>query len=490
MVVDLTQLAKMFGALEPQARPPPHVQIDGVVLGHADDGAACYWPRPVQQSAGHGLVLAASGAGKTVMVADVLARELVEEQRRPARLRSSLIVLDPKGDLAHHLVQAVSATSPSALAHVTILDPFSRDGFAFNLNLSKSSVPMDIRALQLAELVAEVSTGIGGAKAGMGTRQVDVLQHALLGALAVPTLGASPLLALDALIEREGFAALAELTTSDRARQFLENTKLAPELQSSTSSRLRMALATTDQLERLVAAPACIDMEALLGPGNIVVIDLGHPPGGLKALTTFWANLLLRQFVDQLLVRPTPWHGHHTRLVIDEAHIVSPVLSDVAEVILTTGRSRGLSLVTMTQTLSLLQRSSAELVRCLEANVPFKLAGRLAPTDADLLARGAGVNGSARERLVHAVVNLPDRYFVCLQPGAVAKLKSREVQIRSWRDAERRSAQDIAAARSRFAVPAAAPRRTQLRDLAGERHAETAPRPRDRSGRAPRSRWG
>ena len=490
MVMDLTKLARTFGGLEPTARPPPKVRVGGVIVGHGDDGTPVYWPRPVQATAGHALVLAASGAGKTVLVADALAREIQEDDRRPAHLRPSLIVLDPKGDLAQHLVQALSATTPSSLARLTVLDPFSSAGFAFNLNLSRSTVPLDIRAMQLAHLVADVSTGIGGAKAGMGTRQVDVLQHALLGALAVPAPGASPLLALDALIERDGFASLAELTTSDRARQFLENTKLAPELQSSTSSRLRMAFAATDELERLIAAPSCIDIGELLSPGSIVVIDIGHPPGGLKSLITFWANLLLRQFVDHLLARPSPWTGHHTRLVIDEAHIVSPVLSDVAEVLLTTGRSRGVSLVTMTQTLSLLQRSSAELVRCLEANVPFKLAGRLALADAETMARGTGAAGAQKERLVQVVANLPDRHFFCLQPGAVAKLKTCEVAIRAWIDAEQRHASDIVTARTRFGVPLSTRRRVQLRDLVRPAsHVDETGDGKPR-GRPPRSRWG
>ena len=490
MAIDLTRLASALGALSPSARAPPPVRSGGVVVGHGEGGVPVFWPRQMQGEAGHALVLAASGAGKTVLVADVLARELVRDEALPVHIRPSFIVLDPKGDLARHLVQALGATTPTSLPNLTVLNPFSPAGFAFNVNLAKSTVPLDIRAMQLAHLVSEVSTGIGGARAGMGTRQVDVLQHALLGALAVPTLGASPLLALDALIERDGFASLAGLTTSDRARQFLENTRLSPELQSSTSSRLRMALAATDELERLIAASSCIDVNALTGAGQIVVIDLGHPPGGLAPLITFWANLLLRQFVDHLLARPSPWHGHTTRLVIDEAHIVSPVLSDVAEVLLTTGRSRGISLVTMTQTLSLLARSSAELVRCLEANVPFKLAGRLAPADAELMARGMGVAGAARERLVHVVTNLPDRHFVCLQPGTATRLKSVDVSMRAWRDAERRHAAEILAAASRFAVPTGNTRRVQLRDFTRTRSQGAGDDNRTRRERAPRSKWG
>lgn len=490
MVVDLTRLIGAVGGLNSPTRAAPRVPQGGIEVGRAEDGTPVHWPRPVQSAAGHALVLAASGAGKTVAVADVLAREVALGERRPERDRPSLIVLDPKGDLAKHLAQALSAITPSSLSALTVLNPFSAAGFAFNLNLAKSTVPLDIRALQLAHLVAEVSTGIGSARAGMGTRQVDVLQHALLGALAVTLDGASPLLALDALVEREGLAALARLTTSERARQFLENTKLAPELQSSTSSRLRMALSATDELERLIVAPSCIDIASLTAPGQIVVIDLGAPPGGLTPLITFWANLLLRQFVDHLLARPSPWHGHHTRLVIDEAHIVSPVLSDVAEVLLTTGRSRGISLVTMTQTLSLLQRSSAELVRCLEANVPFKLAGRLAPGDAELMARGMGVTGAARERLVQVVTNLADRHFVCLQPGFVSQFRTRDVHIRSWREAERRSSGEIETANTRFRVPPTASRRAQLRDLSRSSERTEGVKDSEPQVRVPRSKWG
>src|SRR5262249_12689129 len=156
-------------------------------------------------------------------------------------------------------------------------------GFAFNLNrLPLGTTPVDIPALQLAALVGAVSAATGSpAHLGLGARQLDVLQNVLLAALSCPHPKGNGLWAYDGLTEKNGPKLMAALTTSERAKSFLLSTKLSDELRVSTASRLRSAFAASLHLERLISAPGCIDWGALLGPGNIVIVDLGRPTGGL-----------------------------------------------------------------------------------------------------------------------------------------------------------------------------------------------------------------
>lgn len=498
MIFDTTRLRRLFGLLESGRPVSAEAPVAGVVISK-EGGPRVVWPTPTRAAAAHSLVLAASGAGKTVVVSYATAVEFAESLSADPASAHCVIIIDPKGDLALHVPQALAAISPSALDRLTILNPFSDDGFEFNLNHLRTTVPLDIRALQLAALVSQVSTGVGSQKhLGVGARQMDVLQHVLLGALATERPGASLLLALDALTEPNGFRDLAGVTSSRRAQSFLSNTELTSELQSSTASRLRTALAATEQLERLIGAPGCIDIEALCGPGQILIIDLGRPPGGIEALITFWGNLVLRQFVDHLLSRPSPWPGHAARLLCDEAQRLAPVLSDVSETILTTGRSRAISQSTMTQTLSLLQRESPELVRCLEANVPFKLVGRLAAPDAELLSReltnAPGVDetrNKVRERFVSTVTNLPDRIFIALTPGNIEKFETIEVDMAAWEEAANTHRDALLRAERRFAVPEGARPRARLGDLQPSRNDRRGGQQNAAPRRGPpRSRWG
>ena len=487
----ITDLTKLFLRLRPPRKrelpaPPP-----GVVLGHTSDGEAVIWAAPSAAAASHAVVLAASGTGKSVMLASALVEELAE-----AGERESALVVDPKGDLVVGLLSAIAATAPERLSDVRYLNPFG-EGFAFNVaRRDRGSVPADIEATALAGLVAAVSTATGAqAHLGVGARQLDVLTHLLLATLTVPDPRASVLLALDALIEPDGLTRLANLTTSERAKAFLTSAKLGDELRASTSARLRSSFAATDALETLVGAPTCISFTELLAPGRITLVDLGQPTGGLTSLQSFYANLLVRLAVTTLLDRPSPWSGHHTRVVIDEAQVVAPVLADLAEGLLTTGRSRGISMVAISQGTTLIHKASDSLLKVLLTNVPLKLVGRLAAQDAELLARGETARrgsdestGAVRARTAAATANLLDREFFALRPGERHRFTTKDVDLAAWERARKEEEAAIGAARSRLALPPGTPPRARLSDLAPPKKKEKRSAKRREPG--DRSRWG
>lgn len=473
-MIDLTRLALLGRSLRsptPQARA-----ANGPLLGHADGGVPVVWAAPTLERASHGVVLAASGAGKTVMVANALVQEITAHAPESADA-PALLVVDAKGDLVEHVISGLAATAPERLAAVRYLDPFApTGGFAFNLNrLTLGQTPLDIRGLQLANLVADVSTATGRqAHLGTGARQLDVLYHLVLGALASDDARANVLWALDALTSPRGLLQLASVTRSERARSFLASAQLSDELRASCASRLRSALAASDTLERMVAASGCIDFAELLAPGRLTLVDLGRPIGGLATLQAFYANLLCRLAIEHLMERPSPFRGHHCGVVIDEAQVVAPVLSDRAEAILTTGRSRGLSLTTISQGTTLIDAASDTLLRVLMTNTPTKIIGRLAAPDAELLSReqapSRGVDerlSSMRGRFAALVTNLADREFLCLTPGGRQRFMSAGVDVAAWERARTERRDLIAAATTALQLRPDSPGRVRLADVAG-----------------------
>lgn len=504
MVLDLTDVCLAAHRLRRAPLAEPEVELPGVVIGDEVRGRAVVWPTPTRAQAGHAVVLAASGAGKTVMVGGALIRELLAADAGDPAERPAALVVDPKGDLVAVVLAALAAEAPHRLADVRYLDPFG-PGFPFNLcHLALGNTPLDIRATQLASLVAEVSTATGAARhLGVGARQVDALVHLLLASLDADHPGASVLWALDALVLPDGFKRLAALTRSGRARQFLSSARLSDELRASTAARLRASFAASDRLERLVATPSCVQFADLLAPGMITLVDLGRPTGGLTSLQAFYANVLVRLAVEHLMERDSPWAGHGVRVVLDEAQVVAPVLADAAERVLTTGRSRRVSLISLSQGTTLLASASPTLLRVLMTNSPFKLIGRLSAPDAELLAREQaappGIDepvGRVRQRFSSAVTNLADRSFFALLPGQRHRFESRTEPLEAWQEAVDAQAQMLSAVRSRLAVPADCPPRVMLADIQlprtrrGQGHGTHAGPQSGPPRRGPRQRWG
>lgn len=456
MIKDLT--AFMVALRHRKPAPRPRVSIPGTVLGATREGEDVVLLVPTASEAHHVLVAGASGTGKTQLVASALVREYLALRQLPHP--PSIVVIDPKGDLAEALVTELAYTAPALLGRVHPLDPFG-PGFPLNLrHVPLGATPVEIRATQIAELVGLASTARGAQGGlGIGARQIDVLEHLILATLDSNEPHSSLLWALDALQMPNGFDVLATKTCSERARGFLTTTRLPEELRSSTAARLRAAFAATSALERMIGAAGAIDLQALIAEGEITVIDLGRPPGGLASLQAFFATLLGRLFLDLLLSRPSPWRGHHTRLVLDEAQIVVPVLHDAIERVLTTGRSRGVSLVLMSQNLAPIQRDAPELISIALTNVPLKLIGRVSGGDAEIFAREQAVPRGSEEPLldfrrstVAALTNLPNRVFLAFTAGRRMRFESLAQDMRARGLAVEREADSISMMRARHAL--------------------------------------
>lgn len=458
------------------------------------------------------LVAAASGAGKTMLVAHALVSEMLAQETEGAE-PSALLVVDPKSDLCEAVTRAICARAPHRLRDLAILDPFCTDGFAFNLcRYPTGDMPAVLHALRISGLVAAVSTGVGQVRhLGQGPRQLDLNQRVVHAALGVP--GGDVLLAVESFIVRNGFRKLAEITTDERAREVLANTYASDELRASCVSRLRVVFAASPSLERMLSAPACINFAELLAPGRICLVDLGRPIGGLGVLREFYANLLARLAIDHLLSRPSPSPEHHVRVAIDESPVVGTVLADRAEDALTTGRSRNLSLVQITQGTTLMHAVDPTWVHATVGNTPVKIVGRLGAPDAEHFARevapGRGVEesiGAIRGRYVGAVTSLDDREFFLLRPGARVRFRAVDIDVAGWARAAEEHREEIEVARCRLALPADLPARRTLDQLHAERQPQAPRRRRGQQGGSgngaarqpelplppatPRTRWG
>ncbi|MBI2444274.1 MAG: ATP-binding protein [Candidatus Magasanikbacteria bacterium] len=379
MMLDFTRWAVTWQRWRVPRTAPPTIKEGEVVIGYGEGAVPIIWPAPSPVRASHGLVFSASGTGKTQMFAAATAAEFCLSDC-PLEKRHALLGVDGKGDYIKAFLSGVAALRPERLVDVRVLDPFAALPFAFNLkHLARGgNTPLEVRSLGLANLAATVSTGVGTqAHLGAGSRQIDVIQNCLLAPLASPDPRASPLWALDGLIIPQGLKCLAAITDSERAKQFLLSAQLSEELRASCAGRLRLALAASESLERMMSAPTCVQFSELLGPGRACLVDLGRPTGGLSVLTRFFANLIVRLAVEYLLERPSPYPGHHVRLFADEAHLIVPILSDCCEAIETTGRSRNVSLALCTQSPVLLDEASDSLVPVLLGNTPFKVIGRM-----------------------------------------------------------------------------------------------------------------
>jgi len=432
MIRDLTRFMERFHRTPTTAALPP---VEGTVLGYSGLGSPVVMPYPTTERGSHVLILGATGAGKTQLAAHALAEEHRALRRRG--VENALIVVDPKGDLAAALVAELLVDETTTWDRVHVLDPF-REAFPLNLNLlPRGATPIEVWSVQLAELMGIASTARGALQhLGVGSRQLDLAAHLVLAALTSQVDGASVLFALDALQFADGFARLRAVTSSSRARDFLESLRIGEELRASTSSRLRNAFAATESLERMIGARTAIDLPGLVGPGQITCLDLGSPPGGMASLQSFFSTLLVRLVLDHLMTRTSPWTGHAVRLVIDEAHLVVPVLGDVLERVLTTGRSRGVSLVILTQGLSPIHRDAPELLPVLATNVPLKLAGRMSALDAERFAREQAPEpgteesiAEVRRRFLTQISGLPDRTFVALTPSGRVRFTATTVDV-------------------------------------------------------------
>jgi len=490
-IIDLTRVFLFFFQLFRGALPPPApLGGNGPLIGTARNGAPVHWFLPLLDTLASLAIFGTSGSGKTRLMAFAIALSLIRERQLPLSRRPARIIIDLKGDMTVAVTETLALLAPELLAHVTVLNPFAdvghRTGFAFNLNHLALQSPLDIRAFRLAQLVGNVSTELGGRRdLGIGARQQDTLQHTILAALDTDDPRASVLWAMDACMEKKGFEHLAAVTRSPRAKAFLTGARINDELKMSSASRLRLALAASASLETVVSTRAgCVQFDALTSPNQLVFLDLGRPTGGLTSLSVFWANLFTRLCLDFLLQRSSPWRGHPARIIIDEAHLVAPVLSDVAELILTTGRSRGISIVSLTQGTGLIASANPTLLETMLTNTSAVIAGRMSALDSERLARSQAPRlgsdeptSAVRARLAATLSNLPPREFVLLGAGVREQFRSVDQDMPALIAAAEHHEDTLQAIRARWMVPVSTAPRLRLNEAIDDRPDPEEPPP-------------
>ncbi len=425
-----------------------------IVLGHTSENEAVIWPKPTLVESSSVLCLGASGSRKTTTIVEMMIREALRDPD------TSHLILDPKGDMVAYIFQAISLYGPENLNRIYYLEPFTT-GFHFNLvKLPRRNRPAKVFAWQLASLVGRLTTDAAGPRKDLstGARQLDGAMMVIESILLSEHPDATLLWGEEALTRPGGVEALAALSPPDVGPRMLAAIQgLSPDLKVSIASRMRLAFSGLPILADMMAAPGCIDIGALLNAkGAIVIVDLSDPLG-LGELRPFLANLIFRLGLDSLLERSSPHEGHHTRIWIDELQIVSAVLSSALEDAVATIRSRGGSLVGLSQGTVALAQASPALLPGLLSNTR-KLVGRLNAEDALLLAKHVAPAGSdesfgaIRARVAARAVSFKNGEFYWIDNGKRTRFSAVNVDVDSWKEAAKREAESIEVTKQRLAL--------------------------------------
>lgn len=496
MITDATRIWTWFQAarqkLAPAKSPPGP---DGPIMGYTEEGVPVPWPLPGKQAAGHSYIAAASGTGKSCAVAHGITQEFLANQTLPPEQRRALCVVDPKSDLADLTIKLCLLHAPEKADNVHYFDPLGR-GMKLGISqLPAHGTPLEIRAMEIAYLVAEATSSVGTQKSlgAAGPKQISTIYHYLLAAMASEHESRNILWSLDCL-QRRLEKTLARLTTSRRAREFLLADNVDESLRSSCALKLQTALATTDRVEAMTCADSAPDWQALLGPDQLGIFDFGAPM--LANLRSFFANLIVRLCLSFLLnTRESPYPGHVAHVFVDEAPVLIPTLSDLANDILTLGRSKGISLCQISQAVSQLAKAAdGTYLKTILTNVPDRYYSRMAMSDCLLLAKeiaplpGSQQGLSELQRQYAALLGcLPDRQFLYMAPGGVReRFRTADIPMEKLDQVGRDKADVIEQIKNRYRLPENPPPRVTLAEVSGS---SSRPKRRGHPG-SRRSKWG
>jgi hypothetical protein len=457
------------------------VPDDANIVGFTEKNQPIIVETPNREACFSAFLTGGSGSGKTVLSVCILKNEIVIAAKIPEEDRPSFICIDVKYDLLEYLIGALSAEAPEILSRIKYLDVFSPGGFAFNF--CKMPTPpgtsREFQALALAEIISTVSTQRGNVSSlSTGSRQIDVLFHCFLAAMDIKDKRANILMALDGLSDpRSGLLRLAMATTNQRARAFLmtNGSSLSPDLRSSSAARIRTAFLSSD-LERIVSADHCIDMDEITGPNSITLMDLSSPPSGMQSLQSFYAGIFCRAIFDSLMARKSPSEMSHCRIVLDEAQITlnNSTTQNSIETILSGGRSRNISTFIITQTPASISEISPELLKIIFTNCRDRWVGRSSSIDSTIISKMVSAKKGTDEptsivqsRISTALCNLSDREFMRILPGSHERFRTVDLPIDKWRQAAEKHAAEIEAMKRRYRLEDQPPRAT-LSDLVPE----------------------
>jgi hypothetical protein len=322
----------------------------------------------------HGLIIGATGSGKTNLLHHLIAGDLMRGR--------SIVVLDARGDLAVATVElaARAGVDPKDVRFFNLREKDQPLGFN---PLAGNGEPY-YRALGLIDAVAAESES-------WGVQLAETFRNA---ALLLAETG-SPITKLDGLFHNRAVRRdLIARASSEPLRAFWSRyDSLSADKQSVLASPVLnkvSALLSTVGLRRMYGHPAPVDLAEHLGtPGSVTLVSLAvdelHSAGWMTG------SIMLSSICREVFSRATVAESQRNpiRLYVDEFENFA--MRDF-ESILAEGRRFGFSIVLAHQTLAQL---TPKLRSVILGNVGVKVVFRTGYQDAEVLNRDlAGVKGA------------------------------------------------------------------------------------------------
>lgn len=387
---------------------------------------------------GHGLILGATGSGKTC------AAQSLFQQLAAFEGACGFGIIDPKGDLFRAGLSVVESSNLP-----------DKEAWILDLSDLGSVIPYDILKPRAGEHESELLARRMETFADILGRegQLSLRMHRMLRFLVRLLVEYSLSFAsLERLMDEPEFACvLAAKSKNDRARKYFRED--FPKERSVTLPALRYRLdhlVARDNVRLSLSTGERPDFRELMDEGNVILVNVsGAGPAAARVFHSLTlSDLRQATFARRRPERPFIWF-------IDEAQKLFQRESDKENLstLLRMSRSFGVHLVLMTQSL----RSAlgdGEFYQNLETNFRWLLLLRSGPADAAILRPGLRItgqvqNGLARRGRVHyltplqeiqhllqEIANLPARegYFWLRGSGARAvRLRTHRVRSRTQR---------------------------------------------------------
>jgi hypothetical protein len=266
---------------------------DDILLGAGLDAGHRRVALRADEATRHAFVSGASGSGKSsIILAVVLA--LVR------RTLAKVVVVDPKGELADHLLDVflpvLAAQDPGLRARILVVEPFSPSTTTpLNLLRPWTGVEPNAQAHLVARLLAEEFEDVG-------PRMLALIASCVRAAMHVN----GNLLDVAEMVRSEGYAEAIALHVDDsELRRFLvDELPSEPEAtKAALLSRLRQLLAVP-AVRRSLCARTCLAGSDLLETG-VTVVKLDAPHGSHAAARVL-AGLVGELLATAILSRPMP----------------------------------------------------------------------------------------------------------------------------------------------------------------------------------------
>jgi len=391
---------------------------------------------PVSQLLGHGLILGATGSGKTCS-----AQSLVQQLLAPSSLagRYGVGVVDPKGDLFKAALATLNAASSSNRL-ITTLDLAGLD----------SVIPFDILKAREDDSLPDLVTSRMETFADLLGRegQLSLRMHRMLRLLIGLLLefGFS-FASLEEFLERpELSSALGSRSKNERVRRYFRRDFLKELSTTLPALRYRLDhLFARDNVRLSLSSGERPDFCELMDGGGVVLVNLS---GAGKSAARVFQSLILSDIRSATFARRRP----ETPFIwlMDEAHVLFARESDKDNLssILTMARSFGVYIVLITQSL----RSAlgdGEFYQNLETNFRWLHLLRSGPADAAILRPGLRLTGSVpsgfplrgrlryltpqqeTQHLLQEITNLPAREgFFWLRGSGARAVRLRTHKVR------------------------------------------------------------